>query len=279
MGKAIRFLTSPFCLIFCCGFLFAVEIYLDQENRYEIQLFGSLANDVKKEPEGIGIKQQNIDSIFVSATNLTHELIQSRMNRFTDLQDKGSFKAFLQPVAYDLMTGNGACGSNSYVLARLLMQLGFNVRIAQMGFYNNEGRHIITEAWNGEKWIVLDALYNAYFRMPNGKLASFSEVSGNWNYYKSQVPSNYNMQYDFYTVRYTNWNKIPVILPFIRKILELVIGKEKTFNICLRKYYIKKYQLLLRINSGLLVLFFFFALKSLFSRSLVPDAFAKGKSV
>jgi hypothetical protein len=263
MKKAFQFFTSPYCLIFCCGFLSALEIYFYQENKYEIQLFESLAKDTREGASAYKDSLPFTDAMFISATKLTHELVQNRMNRFTGLDQQSSFKAMLQPVSYDLMTGNGACGSNSYVLARLLMQLGYPVRIAQMGFQQGNGRHIITEAWNGEKWVVLDALYNLHFRKFDGKLASFADISSNWSYYKAQVPSNYNPQYNYYSVRYANWHKIPILFPVIRNILDFTIGKEKTNNICLRKFYIRKYQVLMQINMGFLFVFVFLTFRKL----------------
>ena len=110
------------------------------------------------------------------------------------------------------MTTNGACGSYSYILSRLLNELKIPNRIAQMKVNGEYGGHILVEAKTPKGWIVLDGLYDLYFKKMNGELASFKDVQDNWNYFRDQVPANYNHQYRFEGVRYTNWSKIPVNL-------------------------------------------------------------------
>jgi hypothetical protein len=170
------------------------------------------------------------------------------------------------------MTGNGACGSNSFVLSRLLMQLGYVIRVAQMGSNGVYGRHIVTEVWNGNKWVVLDALYNLSFKDSSGKLASFKEVSDNWKYYSTQTPKGYDVSYNYESVRYTNWHKIPVLFPAIKKILEITIGKEATNRVCLRKYYIRKYLVLLTVNSFLIFIVGFFTYRQFKRRTTVSNS-------
>jgi len=141
------------------------------------------------------------------------------------------------------MTGNGACGSYARVLARILQTAGVQVRIAEMEVNGLAGGHIIIEANTSSGWVVLDPLYDLYFTTPHGTLASFREVQKNWSFYKRQTPAHYNPAYRYEGVRYTNWNKIPVLLPMVKKILQGVLGKQKTDQLSLRIYFLQPYHL------------------------------------
>ena len=65
----------------------------------------------------------------------------------------------------------------------------------------------------------------------------------NWDYYKEQLPASYNNSYRYEDVRYTNWDKIPVILPALKKILTIFLGKERTDTISLRVHLLRIYDL------------------------------------
>ncbi len=65
--------------------------------------------------------------------------------------------------------------------------------------------------------MVLDPSYDLVFRKPDGNFASFSDVNSNWNWYKNQPPKDYNTDYKYEEVRYTNWNKIPLIMPTLKR--------------------------------------------------------------
>ncbi|WP_315819865.1 transglutaminase domain-containing protein [Paraflavitalea speifideaquila] len=125
------------------------------------------------------------------------------------------------------MTAQGACGSHAYVLARLLREMNVDVRIPQMTVKGQSAGHIIVEAKASYGWVVLDPLSNVYFRRLNGQLAGFNDVKNNWSYYQQQLPANYNMAYRYEGARYTNWDKIPVVMPLIKNIMYWTMGKEK----------------------------------------------------
>jgi len=127
--KAGVLIRSTKCFYFLCGLFLGFILYIYTEDKYEKQLFGALANNIRMQS---GIHSENADTIVVMAVHLVHVLEQSRQSIFPDLQ-LGGFKAgYLQPITCDLMTGKGACGSNSLVLSRVLMEFGYPVRIAQM---------------------------------------------------------------------------------------------------------------------------------------------------
>ena len=146
------------------------------------------------------------------------------------------------------MTTNGACGSYSYILSRLLNELKIPNRIAQMKVNGEYGGHILVEAKTAKGWIVLDGLYDLYFKKLNGELANFKDVQDNWNYFRDQVPANYNHQYRFEGVRYTNWSKIPVVMPAIKGVLTLTVGKEEADYFSLRTFFLRKFHLLFEVT-------------------------------
>ena len=85
-------------------------------------------------------------------------------------------------------------------------------------------------------------------------MASFQEIKSNWEYYKTQVPPDYNMSYDYEDVRYTNWESIPIIMPGIKKVLDLFLGKEHADHISLRVLILSKYKILMIFGSILFIL-------------------------
>ena len=99
---------------------------------------------------------------------------------------------------------------------------------------------ILVETKTHNGWVVLDPLFDIYFINPEHKLASFNEVQSNWKYYKSQLPAGYDQHYRYEDVRYSNWTKIPVVMPAIKKILDETIGKQEADNISLSTYFPKK---------------------------------------
>ena len=164
------------------------------------------------------------------------------------------------------MTGKGACGSYSYILSRILSELNIPNRIAQMKVSNNYGGHNIVEAEGSDGWVVLDPLFNLTFKKQDGKMASFSDVQKNWQYYESQLPVGYNSNYNYSGVRYTNWDKIPVLMPAFKKVLEWTIGKEKTEVFSIRTHMLKKFSMLLNIGLILYVLIFLVTLRKFIIR-------------
>jgi hypothetical protein len=143
----------------------------------------------------------------------------------------------------DLLDVSGACGSASLVLVRTYMAMGFPTRIGQMYANGHFGGHILVEVWSNGRWMVMDPLFNQFFTRPDGSLASFEEVKNNFSYYSKQLNPNYPKEYQYQNVRYTNWEKIPVLSPLLKKGFDIIYGKKKADQICLRKYVIKFYQL------------------------------------
>ena len=55
------------------------------------------------------------------------------------------------------------------------------------------------------------------------------------------MPADYKPEYKYSAVRYTNWNKIPIIFPATKKVLDLVLGTKKADKISIRPIFLRKY--------------------------------------
>lgn len=242
--------TNIYLLLFLNGLFISTLYFFRAEDLYERDLFNAIVYNIKD-----SLKTENKDSFLVHSVKMTHELLHERQSIFQNAQIATvTTNNYFQSVRKDLMVANGACGSNAKVLARILKANGCKVRIGQMMANNRFGAHIVVETKINNKWIVVDPLYNLYFKNPNGSLASFKDVQKNWVYFKNQTPPNYDSAYRYEGIRYTNWNKIPVILPFIKKVLDRTIGKEKADEISLRPTILRIHHILFVTGSVLYIL-------------------------
>lgn len=238
--------------------MIGVLFYFYSESIYEKQLFGAIAENIKMDLPVSEPSRQ--DSIIARSLRITHNLEKNRVAVFGAFEFKGFKAETIQPVTFDLMTGKGACGSNAYVLARLLQEFKIPVRVAQMKVNGNFGGHIILEAKPRQRWIVLDALYELKFTRPDGKLAGFQDVHNDWNYYQNQVPADYDSSYRYEDVQYTNWNKIPVLMPVLRQLLVWIKGEEFVSTLSLRAVFLQKFSVLFYATLALYVLILLFRL-------------------
>lgn len=245
-----KVLFNKYTVLFLNGFLLATLIYCRMEDNYEQGLFKGMAEYVKNKA---GTAANNEDTLLLQSLHLIYYLGQTRSGIF-DNKDLSVVKTTIDPLAYELMTFKGACGSYTMILSRLLNELHIPNRIAQMKVNGLYGGHILVEAKTAKGWAVLDGIYNLYFRKPNGSLASFADVQQNWNFYQQQVPSNYKMVYRYEGVRYTNWNKIPVLMPLLKNISYLVLGKKSTENFSARPQLLSKYHMIFQLIIGLFLL-------------------------
>jgi len=250
MKILFTFFKNLYVLFFLNGILLSCTFYFATESEYETELF----NAISKKIIFNNVAKNNEDTFFMHSMNMANYLIRNRLVIFGGQEIKGIKANLLHSSTVDLMTGNGACGSASVVLARILKANNFTVRIAQMKIGNVWGGHMITEVKKKEGWIVLDPLFDVYFKKSDGHFASFKEVHFNWDYYKKQLPANYPPEYNYKDVRYTNWDKYPVIGPFINKTVILFLGKAKADNICIRAYLLRNYYLLFWGSLFLLIL-------------------------
>jgi hypothetical protein len=197
-------------------------------------VFNRIENQIRSKTKG-----RNEDSLIIHALHVTYDLLSNREKIFKDELDGMPVRNDIYySVSDDLFCASHACGSYTRVLSKILQDMGFNIRIAQMTVNNRSGGHIIMEVQTKKGWVVLDPLYDLYFINETGGLASFKNVSGNWNYYRKTLPSGYDTSYNYKAVQYTNWKKIPVLMPMIKSSLDIMIGKNKADEISLRPYFL-----------------------------------------
>lgn len=223
--------SNPLFNGFLAGFLCCVMLYSKMEGNYQQQLFRSLHRGVQA---GL-VPADNPDSVMVKCMHFSHYLLERRRHLFENTELNGLNPTLFHPVTVDLMTADGACGSYSIVLANLLKTFGYKIRIAQMQVSGVFGGHIVVEANGGQGWVVLDPFYDLCFLQPGGHgLASFRDVQLDWASYSAQAPSGYNPSYRYENVRYTNWQKIPILMPAAKQLLTLVLGRAAADTFCLR---------------------------------------------
>lgn len=141
-----------------------------------------------------------------------------------------------------LLDAKGACGSHTHVLGRILQQANIPVRIAQMKCVVDAwGFHIVLEAKLNNNFVVLDPLFDMAFENEDGTLASFLEAQENWTYFQNQLPDAYNPKYSYQDVRYTHWEKIPILMPLAKKMLR-VFGGDAVDTLSIRALVLNLYR-------------------------------------
>jgi hypothetical protein len=256
-----------FFLMFLNGFLLASVFYFKMESSYENGLFLSIKANIDSRIDA----NDTQDSIVIKAMTAVNYLMVNRADMFANIKSLGLEADLLHPTSVDLMTTRGACGSYSTVLARVLQTYHYPLRIAQMKANGYFGAHNLVEVKTTSGWVVLDPTFNLYFTRPDAHLASFSDVHNNWNFYAHQTPVGYDQNYRYEDVRYTDWDKIPVILPAMRGVLSLFIGSEGVKTFSFRTYFLKIYEIYFYISLLLYIPIFFLTLRRFVKTQLFPD--------
>ena len=262
-----RVFGNLYFLTFLNGFLLASLFYFKMEADYENELFQAIHSDISSK---IYITDTQ-DSVVGKIMHACHNLLVERGSVFEGKDFEGFKSDLLEPTSIDLMTARGACGSFSQVLARILQGFKFPVRIAQMKSNGVFAAHNIVEAETRHGWVALDPLFDVYFEKPSHQLASFEDVKNNWNYFKTQLPPGYHLNYRYEDVRYSNWTKIPIILPAIKKILDLTVGKQKADDISIRTYFLRKYDICFNVVLIFFILVFSFTIVQLIKAKVFPQ--------
>ncbi|PWT71647.1 MAG: hypothetical protein C5B59_17575 [Bacteroidetes bacterium] len=262
-----RILGNLYFLTFLNGFLLASLFYFKMEGNYEKELFSAIRSNIDREVNF----DDTDDSIVVKVMHACHSLLITRAIVFSSQSLDGFKVDYLQPTSIDLMTARGACGSYAIVLARSLQDYKFPVRIAQMKVHGVYAAHNIVEAKTRNGWVVLDPLFNIYFLKPGDKgLADFEDVHNHWDFYKTQLPANYDMNFNYEGVRYSNWTKVPIIMPAAKKMLDMVLGKEKADRISVRTFFLRTYDVYFFLTFILFIPIFFFTLSRLIKTKVFP---------
>jgi hypothetical protein len=264
---ARRVFRNLYFLTFLNGFLLASLFYFKMEANYEKELFQAIHSDISGKIK----TAESQDSVIVQVMHACHDLLVKRGTVFEGKDFQGFKSEILEPTSFDLMTARGACGSFSQVLARILQGYNFKVRIAQMKSNGVYAAHNIVEAKSFHGWVVLDPLFDVYFVNPSQKLASFEDVKNNWTYYRSQLPPNYDLSYKYEDVRYSNWTKIPVLMPAVKKMLDFILGKKEADGISLRVYFLRKYNICFNVVLIFFVFVFSYTIVRLLKAKIFPQ--------
>jgi len=130
LKKPFNFLKNAFrnlyFLMFLNGFLLASLFYFKMEAAYENGLFASIKTSIDSKVDD----NDTQDSIVIKAMNACSMLMTDRAATFKNGGKLGLQSDFFHPASVDLMTAEGACGSYSEVLARILQTYDYPIRIA-----------------------------------------------------------------------------------------------------------------------------------------------------
>ncbi|HEY4288638.1 MAG TPA: hypothetical protein VGN00_16145 [Puia sp.] len=256
-------------LMFFNGFILASLFYFKMESSYENALFATIKSNIDSKIDA----NDTPDSILVKSMNVCYQLMSSRASTFVDNNtiDLGLESTLFHSTTFDLMTTQGACGSYSQVLARIIGTYHYPVRIAQMKANGIYGAHNIVEAYNGSYWIVMDPTYNVCFTRPDSRLASFADVQHNWPYYAKQVPREYNLAYHYEDVRYANWTKVPILFPAIKGLLNLTMGTDRANTLCIRTLFLNTYSTYFYVILLLYIPIFLVTFRRLIKTKIFPN--------
>jgi hypothetical protein len=171
----------------------------------------------------------------------SHALVKPRVTAFSAHSSPGIRERVLNSGDFALIEGTGVCGSYTHVLALALKSAGFPVRIAQMRCGDRWSCHILLETRIDGRWVVMDPSFDLAFRNRDGTLASFSQVRRDWARHRDNLPAEYPLEYAYEDVRYTNWDKVPGLMPLIKWLLDIVLG-EAANEISLRAHVLHLYR-------------------------------------
>jgi hypothetical protein len=257
-----------YILTFLNGFLIASLFYIRMEASYETRLFEVIQHSITRSLDN----NDTQDSIAVKSMHACNNLLYNRASVFENDEALDGFKVdYLHPASIDLMTGSGACGSYSMILARILKDYHFAVRIGQMKANGIFAAHNIVETDINGRWVVLDPTYNFYFTTPDNQLATFDDIKNNWFYYSKQVPANYNRDYRYEDVRYTNWGKVPIISPSVKLIFGLFLGRKGLDAFCMRIHFLNLYDVFFYLFLILFIPVFIFTITRVIKTKLFPS--------
>jgi hypothetical protein len=185
----------------------------------------------------------------VALLHATHDLLEPREKFFEGRRDHGAREDWFHAADFALIEARGACGAYSQVFAQALEAADIDIRIAQMMCAHGPGCHIVVEANIEGRWVVMDAAYDTAFENPDGTLATFGEIGADFPTFRKQLPPNYDDRFAYAGVRYTNWDKVPVLMPALKAVLGLFMGQHVD-EVCLRSYVLDPYAMYLKMVLG-----------------------------
>jgi hypothetical protein len=251
----LRFVyNSPRYLLIHVLFLISIA-FLVVESQHEDTLYHNIIRATKQ-----NVVQQ-ADTVFIRKLMVNiNSMMYNRLAVFQNTENLSWKNDLFNSVDADLMYGTGACGGFSKVFARSLRLSGYKVRIGQMKANGYYGAHIIVEVFlpTIKRWVVIDPLFLLTFASTkDGHWAGFDEIKQNWAHYQQHLPSDYDKQYRYEDVRYTNWEKVPLVGSVGFDLLQKIMGKERAASISIRVLILNKYYSYLCVFGAAYFLFIF----------------------
>jgi len=231
MSSRVLRLVSPAFVIGAaigafCVVLAALHLMADYEDALFDQIVASVVQPQWPETQKIAV-----------LTAETHALLKDRAKFFVNHGYVGPSTSWLTSADVHLLDGRGVCRSHASVLGRLLDRAGIQFRIVRI-YFPAKGTwacHLGIEARAEGKWRAIEPFDNIVFPV------DYLELSRHWADYKALAPSGYDPHLYQAEIRYTNWRRIPVIMPVIKKILDRTAPKfASTFS--LRRYLLNAYR-------------------------------------
>jgi hypothetical protein len=233
--------SSPFVIGAVIGAVGVVLASLHLMAEYEDALFDQIVGSIVQ-PQWS--ETQKVNALAAE----THELLKDRAKVFVDSGYVGFRDSWLNSADVHLLEGRGVCRSHASVLGRLLDRAGIHFRIVRI-YFPEAGTwacHLGIEANAEGKWRAIEPFDNIVFPV------DYAELSRHWNDYKNLAPMGYDPHLDKAEIFYTNWARIPVIMPAIKKILD-VAAPEFASTVSLRSYLLNVYRV---YEIGLLLVLF-----------------------
>jgi hypothetical protein len=270
----IRALRKKNLLQIVLGFLVASTLYLYMEYRYEQNTLSAVIRSIYHEP---GLDANNQQKVVLAAMKRTHDMMLTRETGAMGLEMNAFERTFTSPLQAFALTRDGACGGNTLVLAQILNGMDYEVRPAQMKVNGVYGGHIVLEVKINNQWAVLDPMFNLAFTKTDGSLAGFKEVGANWAAYSAQAPAGYDPAFRFEDVRYTNWNKLPVLGSVGQFFVRFFLGREQAETFSLRSLFLNPKKILFFISLFLTGLSLISLLNRKYFHISIPRLFTQRK--
>ena len=255
MQNQVKKIFRPSAWLLAFNFAFGLMLfqkYIDY--RYEYALYRTMATNNRV----AGDEAQT----FKNLVALTYRIQAARSANVRGMMGMNPLKGRLfRSGDMQLLDANGACGNFSHVLAEFCQAADMDIRLVQLKQNGKFGSHIIMEAKVNGKWATADCLFKTIIYNPDSSFASMAEVQKTPALYANSFPAHYPYADAYKDYRYTNWDKIPVLMPMLKSILTLVKGPEWTNTLSLRVYFLNLHKAQFFFLLLLHIPLFFYSLK------------------
>ncbi len=181
--------------------------------------------------------QRAVDHVRIESNNLSTQFPSVPREYFIAMSALGYVNNQVNPYSHSFYKGigdtidgveealdkqAGLCGTQSWVYATLVRELGVQARtiqVFQMDRFNGS-THVMEEVWFNNKWNLIDITTATFFRDSTAKmyeLMSFDEISNKTNYNDYIVTNQSGTIYQAW--KYKNINPFPYIMSITKDVL------------------------------------------------------------